>query len=782
MSSSSPSSLYEQDVRNNNGNVIIPSTNVQRRGSDTATQSFPLTDIDYESDPVAVAQELSNLQAIRRMSMDVNGMDPDLPAFNLSLGVPTVAPSHRSDEEDPSRLFWVPASVHPELAPNQFKSFIQERVRTLKRSSLSEQPLAPDSGGGGSLRRRKSMLSRQIDNGNGYEDGATRLERQKSQSGQPPLPVNLQELEDLIGDSSLVRSSIDSGSEVPISEDMPILPAKPAGQTLKRSTRTQYRRGSLKKGGVLPRRPTFKQYEQEQHDDRVDVTGSKPPQLPDVPALPDLSELANVTFGLTRVQTEPTPPPKSVENFSRPGRRAPANATPQSTPSSWSSGFDEAPAVQKPEIPQLGRTQNEEAQPQSSFHSRYANGRPTQYSQPIPQIIEPQLEELPPLQHVTRSNSLPVRAPERTSSMEQASPPPQGPLPRPGSQRPQPPRPLSLPQRTGAPNNHRHGNVTLDDIASSTSLLPGNSGRTESLSVIPTYADEGKKSDKKKSKDDGSRKPSWGWFSSSSSEEKEREKREKEEKEAAKRNKSKLQRPGEARHDNARLDVLQSSIDGGPRSRESAVFERHSLGIPDDGDNSKKSMRKTSGEVKKEKDPGLFSSFFGTSKRKTEREERSGGKKGSSLRGLSPDPPQRLLRPDLDYNWSRFSILEERAIYRLAHIKLANPRRELYSQVLLSNFMYSYLAKVQQMHPQIQIPQSAAQKQQQRQERQQQAKMLEEERKMRQQEADRQSMQQQQGGQGPVHNQLGVEEFAHYQRYQEVRPYIPPNTCLFSPN
>jgi hypothetical protein len=96
--------------------------------------------------------------------------------------------------------------------------------------------------------------------------------------------------------------------------------------------------------------------------------------------------------------------------------------------------------------------------------------------------------------------------------------------------------------------------------------------------------------------------------------------------------------------------------------------------------------------------------------------------------------------------------------------------------------MYSYLAKVQQMHPQIQIPQSAAQKQQQRQERQQQAKMLEEERKMRQQEADRQSMQQQQGGQGPVHNQLGVEEFAHYQRYQEVRPYIPPNTCLFSPN
>ncbi|KAI7117761.1 hypothetical protein KC352_g33728, partial [Hortaea werneckii] len=58
------------------------------------------------------------------------------------------------------------------------------------------------------------------------------------------------------------------------------------------------------------------------------------------------------------------------------------------------------------------------------------------------------------------------------------------------------------------------------------------------------------------------------------------------------------------------------------------------------------------------------------------------------------------LKPDIDYNWTRFSILEERAIYRMAHIKLANPRRALYSQVLLSNFMYSYLAKVQMMHPQ----------------------------------------------------------------------------------
>jgi activator of mitotic machinery (Cdc14 phosphatase activation) len=783
MSSASPTH-YEHDPRDTNGNGLNVGPDMGRRGSDTATQSFPLNDIDYESDPMAVAQELSNLQAIRRMSMDVNGMDPDLPAFNLSLGVPTVAPSHRSDEEDPSRLFWVPASVHPELAPNQFKTFIQERVRTLKRSSLSEQPLAPEntSAGASGLRRKKSMLSRQIDNGNGYEDGATRLERRKSKSGQPPLPVNLHELEELISDPNLVRRSIDSG-EVPISEDMPILPAKPAGQTLKRSTRTQYRRGSLRKGSVIARRQTLKNAEEEQNE-KLDPTGSKPPQLPDVPALPDLSELANSTFGLTRTQTEPVvqSPSKAIENFSRPGRRLQTPPTQQSPSTSWNQGgFDEAPTVENPEISPVKPESDEHRQ--AAYHSRYANGRPTQFTQPIPQIIESQPDEPPPPQHLVRSNSLPVQAPERKSSMEPSAPP-TGPLPRPGAaQRQQASRPQSLPQRPPGQNNHRPANITLDDIAGSPSMLPGNSNRSDSLSVIPTYHEEGKKLEKKNKREDGSRKPSWGWFSSSNSEEKEREKREKEEREAAKKNKSKLQKPGDARHD-ARLDVLQTSIDGTPR-RESNVFDRQSLSIPDDNDNSRKPTRKTSGDVKKEKDSGIFSSLFGSSKRKSEKETGgSGGKKGSSLRGLSPDPPPRILRADIDYNWSRFSILEERAIYRMAHIKLANPRRELYSQVLLSNFMYSYLAKVQQMHPQIQIPQSAAQKQQQRQEKQQQAKALEDERRMRQQQAERQAsmQQQQQQPQSQGQGQVTVEEFAQYQRYQEVRISAFPNRVMSHTN
>jgi hypothetical protein len=277
------------------------------------------------------------------------------------------------------------------------------------------------------------------------------------------------------------------------------------------------------------------------------------------------------------------------------------------------------------------------------------------------------------------------------------------------------------------------------------------------LSIIPSLPEE-KKSDKK-SKDkkegsDGSRKTSWGWLVGGDKD-KEREKKEKDkekeerEKELAKKVKNKLSKPQEKGHDDTRLDVLQTSIQGSNsnRGRESVVLDRESVKLEEE--RKKESNRKTSSEGKKEKEPGLLSSIFGGGKKKSEKE--ASYKKHAS-RGLSPDPPPRILKPDIDYNWTRFSILEERAIYRMAHIKLANPRRELYSQVLLSNFMYSYLAKVQQMHPQIQIGNSKQARQAQQQ----------------QQKKEQQQNQPQQSSSQPQQNQQQPEEFAQYQRYQQV--------------
>ena len=108
----------------------------QQSSSDTAVSQFPLNDIDYESSPAAVAKELSNLQAIRRMSMNVDTADPDLPSFALP-AAPGDGENSGNDDDDAARLFWVPARLHPELAPKEFKTFIEERVEKIKRRSGS---------------------------------------------------------------------------------------------------------------------------------------------------------------------------------------------------------------------------------------------------------------------------------------------------------------------------------------------------------------------------------------------------------------------------------------------------------------------------------------------------------------------------------------------------------------------------------------------------------------------------------------------------------------------
>jgi hypothetical protein len=706
---------------------------LSRTNSDTAEQQFPLHDIDYESSPASLAQELSNLQAIRRMSMDVNTADPDLPSFK------SVGPQQLSEDDDPAKLFWVPARLHPELAPKEFKTFIEEKVDTIRRrsgdaESLTDGPIGRQTSGGG-LRRKKSMLSRQIDSSIGYRDGAERLERNRSGSQPNGGLADLQEFETIAEDpSSLIRRlSIDTGgrksAEGEASDDVPILPGATAA--LKRSTRTNYRRGSVRRGDRVPfaRRIGTRQHETDTEDSPVAS-----------PTFPKDSDF--LSQGLQRVQSEPVRT-DAPENFSRPTRKR-SIPIEQGTPTS-AQNVSESPVANAPPAP---------SHPAKPFHSRIAsNGRTTaplpgynpQYNKnPIPQIIE-----TPPPKESKRNKSQQMQLPERNSS--------KGPPPVTSQQPPSNPRTQPQPQpqhRQPAPRQNKHAQAaqnspikpqqSIDDLITHPSPLPGNNTRTDNLSIIPSLTEE-KKPEKtdKKSKDKlapegGSRKTSWGWLvgGGDKEKEKEKEKKEKEErdKEMAKKVKNKLVKTQDKSHDNTRLDLLQHSIDGN-RGRESVVLDREAVKLEEE--RKKETSRKSSGgDTKKEKEAGLFSSIFGGGKKKGEKD--STHKKGSPMRGLSPEPPPRILKPDIDYNWTRFSILEERAIYRMAHIKLANPRRELYSQVLLSNFMYSYLAKVQQMHPQIQIGTSAHAKQQQK------------------QAAAKEKKEQQ------------PEEFTQYQRYQEV--------------
>lgn len=700
---------------NENGQKSPNGSPRERSNSDTANSAFPLNNVDYESSPAAVAQELSNLQALRRMSMDVNAAgDPDLPSFNSSFGIPPAAPTGSSDEDEKARMFWVPARLHPELAPTEFQTFLNNKVESIKRRS-GDFSLSPDSlqrqGSGGGLKRKKSMLSRQIDNSGGrgaigYRDGADVLERKKSLSGAETLNAgisSLSDLEELVSDSDAVmqRLSLDTGQnitdgEVLPGEDMPILPAAPSGNSLRRSTRTTYRRGSLKKGERLP----YSKRAAKAHDTDGEESAASSP----------ITTVAEPP--LSRVQTEPLPPiPRVVENFSRPGR-----------PSKRSAQSGQGPPQEAPTFQfRPGSGEQAAALPPKHFVSQISsNGR----SSISPQVFNvPQIVETPPQQEEPRAAPKLNHLPERVSSHEPPpSLPPQGPLPMgPSAARRQKPPTL------GRPTQNETSNQTFKQMASRPSPLPGNSGRTDALVDIPVYTEE-KKAETKKTKDlkekesiDGSRKSSWSWGSLLGTEEKEKEKRKAEE---AKKPKAKISKPPDKSHDNTRLDLLQTTMEGN-RGRESLVLDRGDLKLEEE--RKKESSRKVSGGDKKEKDTGLFSSIFGGGKKKGEKE--AAHKKHFS-RGLSPEPPPRILKPDIDYMWTRFPILEERAIYRMAHIKLANPRRALHSQVLLSNFMYSYLAKVQQMHPQIQVP---AHKQQPRQKK-----------------ADQ------------------PEEFNQYQRYQEV--------------
>ncbi|KAH3942951.1 hypothetical protein HBI56_051200 [Parastagonospora nodorum] len=752
---------------------------LSRTNSDTASQQFPLNDLDYESSPAGLAQELSNLQAIRRMSMGVNNADPDLPSFK-SNGPPS--PPALSDDDDPAKLFWVPARLHPELAPMEFKTFIEDKVNTIRRRSGDSDSLSPDGAlgrqsSGGGLRRKKSMLSRQIDSGSGYKDGAERLERQRSIHQPNGGLSDLQELEHIHEDSTeLVRQMSLSGKgtsgdgEVGAEGDLSIAPSKFGGLgTLKRSTRTTYRRGSLRKGGPPLSRRLMTGRQGDTDTEESPSTSPTRTSMPEVPPLP-----------LSRVQSEPVNGQfEGPSNFSRPRRRSP--------PDSHRPGSAEGTRPASSE-----QTTEEKSRPQQkAFHSRIAsNGRtsahlpgykPPTLASPVPQIIETpppqepdrrQQQFLPPERHSSRQPPPPQQQPNGPRNFQQPPPNQQ-------HQQRQPSNSRQNRHAQAAQNSPIKAAQSFDDLVQHPTPLPGNTTRTDNLSIIPNLPEE-KKSDKKtkdkKDGSEGSRKTSWGWLTGGDKD-KEKDKKEKEkdkdnkeerDKELAKKVKNKLSKSQDKSHDDTRLDVLQTSIQGSGRGRESLVLDRE--GVKLEEERKKESNRKSSSDGKKEKEPGLLSSIFGGGKKKGDKET---SQKKASLRGLSPEPPPKPKIPDVDYNWTRFSILEERAIYRMAHIKLANPRRELYSQVLLSNFMYSYLAKVQQMHPQIQIGNSK----QARQAQQQQAAQQKKEQEQQQPQAlpQQQQDQPQQRQSRAQQSQQQPDEFAQYQRYQQQQDQSDKN-------
>lgn len=180
-----------------------------------------------------IQREFEALRDIRRRSSSQGGpgaliLDPDLPNTQptspnaplspqvsywnagASPSSPSSIEGSESDHsstvvgEDSFHLFWVPASLHPELAPGEFQSFLKEHAReggaTLSRSGS----------GSSSLGRKRSMLSRQYKphEGDGVEREEQIMPLRRNKSGiyaypGPQLSISdLEKLEQLAEEAS----------------------------------------------------------------------------------------------------------------------------------------------------------------------------------------------------------------------------------------------------------------------------------------------------------------------------------------------------------------------------------------------------------------------------------------------------------------------------------------------------------------------------------------------------------------------------------------------------
>ena len=114
-----------------------------------------------------------------------------------------------------------------------------------------------------------------------------------------------------------------------------------------------------------------------------------------------------------------------------------------------------------------------------------------------------------------------------------------------------------------------------------------------------------------------------------------------------------------------------------------------------------KEAQRAEKEKEKERESGFFGSLFSSKKKQDDSSSQTSGFTGSgretaaALLGASKGlPTSPSPQPGFQGPYARYPIHVERAIYRLSHIKLANPRRPLYEQVLISNLMFWYLGVI----------------------------------------------------------------------------------------
>lgn len=191
-----------------------------------------------------IQREVETLRDIRRRSSAPGSiLDPDLPAVSSDSSSSSgywddsssSSHSHESDTsstpgDDPLNLFWVPARLHPEIAPAEFRAFLKEHARSPPEGNVGLS--RSSSTGSTGLGRKRSMLSRQYNpaENDGIEnekDAPIRRNRTSVFAHQgPQLTINdLQKLEELAEEASQSRDPTKLRSVLRRSLSMNIAPS-----------------------------------------------------------------------------------------------------------------------------------------------------------------------------------------------------------------------------------------------------------------------------------------------------------------------------------------------------------------------------------------------------------------------------------------------------------------------------------------------------------------------------------------------------------------------------
>ncbi|KZW01244.1 hypothetical protein EXIGLDRAFT_718987 [Exidia glandulosa HHB12029] len=602
-----------------------------------------------EPSALEIRREVEALRDIRRRSSSQGGpgslpLDPDLPNAPPSppspLSPQTWAQQPGSSEKvsqddedhvlaDPSHLFWVPAHLHPELAPAEFRVFLQQHARNPETAPAAQENAHGQVGRSSSLRsnsslnRRRSMLSRQYEpqpnDGVERQDDTVKPDLQRKRSRaygaqSPQLSISdLQKLEELAEEASrsddpsklrsVLRRSLSLNvppskleDQMPDIEDAdaPIIVPKP-GQILRRAARTKIRKPSLQGDGGGHRFPATRRTQRSATLDSLDAP------------LPDR------TSTTTPTQDDPYPRPHAP----LPG------ATDEDEDASRPVSFSEESLIfdSYADRPDSYTSVSEEDHPTSSA-SPPPSLPPLHYQQqPLPQpVVSP-----PPQQ--------PPQQPQLHEEPEQLQPQLYHPTPQrmlavPGQQ-----GPSGAPARSPSPGSSDGGHGYLQP---SPSPPPGGKGASP-------------RKDKEKK---------GGLFS----------------------------KWGSGKESKKAKDAPQhQAYSAPPKEKESSGFFGL-FGGKKKADES--SFASGAG-------PAAAAALLGPPKSKSPHPGQQGrhGQAGST--GFQYGAGG-ALSGEIQYagNYARYPIHVERAVYRLSHIKLANPRRPLYEQVLISNLMFWYLGVI----------------------------------------------------------------------------------------